>query len=61
MDVEIIRDDGTDIEVRLNELNAFGAIFSAGSGLFHWIRDDHILCPDTVDQKQLLSGFLAHL
>ena len=45
MDVEIVSEGGDDMDVRLIELNAFGAEFSAGSGLFHWIRDDHILCP----------------
>ena len=45
MDVEIISYGGNDMDVRLIELNAFGAEFSAGSGLFHWIRDDQILCP----------------
>ena len=34
--------------VRLIELNAFGAEFSSGSALYHWLRDDHILRGENV-------------
>jgi hypothetical protein len=26
------------------EINSFGKLYAAGSALFHWIHDDHILC-----------------
>ena len=44
MDVEVVMGEKkTGHSVRLIELNAFGAEFSSGSALYHWLRDDHIL------------------
>ena len=44
MDVEVAMEEKTTGHcVRLIELNAFGAEFSSGSALYHWLRDDHIL------------------
>ena len=44
MDIEfVIPTCDVAAEIRLIELNAFGAEFSAGSGLFHWLRDWDIL------------------
>jgi len=42
MDVEVDLEK-TEHCVRLIELNTFGAEFSSGSALYHWLRDDHIL------------------
>lgn len=41
MDVEYIMGEGADNEpqVRLIELNSFGAEYAAASALFHWVRD----------------------
>merc|ERR1712032_947043 len=40
MDVEYVMIDGTDEwQIRLIELNSFGAELASGSALFHWVRD----------------------
>ena len=43
MDVEVVFEKTGHSVVRLIELNTFGAEFSSGSALYHWLRDDHIL------------------
>ena len=43
MDVEVVSQKTGHSDVRLIELNTFGAEFSSGSALYHWVRDDHIL------------------
>jgi len=43
MDVEVVFEKTGHSVVRLIELNTFGAEFSSGSALFHWLRDDLIL------------------
>lgn len=36
-----------EIEIRIVELNSFGAEMAAASGLFHWVRDEGILYDST--------------
>ena len=43
MDVEVDFEETGHSVVRLIELNTFGAEFSSGSALYHWLQDDHIL------------------
>ena len=43
MDVEVDFEETGHSVVRLIELNTFGAEFSSGSALYHWLRDNHIL------------------
>ena len=48
MDVEVVKEE-TGFSVRLIELNSFGAEFSSGSALYHWLRDGHILHGRSLD------------
>ena len=43
VDVALLEDESGDCEPYFIEINGFGAEYSAGSALFHWVRDKEIL------------------
>ena len=62
MDVECVFANGTVaeneacVDIRLIELNSFGAELAAASGLFHWVRDATLLDSVRVGRRRRGEG-----